>query len=89
VLGRVFNQYAFGDIPVLARTIQAVLDFDAAYPDRFTAKPTSTKPPTARPATAKHRQEVRQGLARLRRWMLDEADSIRAKRREGGLENRN
>jgi hypothetical protein len=89
VLGRVFNQYAFGDIPVLARTIQAVLDFDAAYPDRFTAKPTSTKPPTPRPATAKHRREVRQGLADLRKRILEEAEIIRSKRREQGLENRN
>jgi hypothetical protein len=89
VLGRVFNQYAFGDIPVLARTIQAVLDFDAAYPDRFTAKPTSTKPPTPRPATAKHRREIRQGLADLRKRILEEAEIIRSKRREQGLENRN
>lgn len=88
-VGEVLNRYVFGDIPVMARTIQAVLDFDAAYPDRFTTNPAIAGVRNARPATARHRQEVRQGLANLRKRMLDEAETIRSKRREGGLENRN
>ena len=88
-VGEVLNRYAFGDIPVLARTIQAVLDFDAAYPDRFTANPEIAGVRGTRLATVKHRQDVREGLARLRKWMLDEAETIRSKRREQGLENRN
>jgi hypothetical protein len=87
-VGEVLNRYAFGDIPVLARSIQAVLDFDAAYPDRFTADPEIAGVQGTRPATVKHKQDVREGLARLRKWMLDEADTIRSKRRDQGLENR-
>ncbi|HZH97525.1 MAG TPA: hypothetical protein VEX38_01025 [Fimbriimonadaceae bacterium] len=79
VMGRPINQYAFGDIPVLVRTMQAVLDFDQAYPDRFTSR-------TAKP---RQRQEVRKGLADLRSDTLAQADFIRAERLKNGLENRN
>ena len=79
VIGRPINQYAFGDIPVLVRTMQAVLDFDQAYPDRFTSR-------TAKP---RQRQEVRKGLADLRSDTLAQADFIRAERLKNGLENRN
>ncbi len=79
VMGRPINQYAFGDIPILACTMQAVLDFDQAYPDRFTSR-------TAKPW---HRQEVRRGLADLRSRTLAQVESIRAERLKNGLENRN
>ena len=36
VTGKPINQYAFGDIPALARTIDAVLAYDTANPDTFT-----------------------------------------------------
>jgi hypothetical protein len=35
--GKPINQYAFGDIPSLARTIDAVLAYDTASPDTFTS----------------------------------------------------
>ena len=35
VIGKPINQYAFGDIPGLARTIDAVLAYDTANPDTF------------------------------------------------------
>jgi hypothetical protein len=37
VIGKPINQYAFGDIPGLARTIDAVLAYDTANPDKFTS----------------------------------------------------
>jgi len=79
VVGRPLNQYAFGDIPALARTIEAVLAYDNANPDRFT-------PPATFPQAY---AGVRGGLTAMRTQMLEEADKIRASRRRNGLENRN
>jgi hypothetical protein len=79
VVGRPINEYAFGDIPALARTIDAVLAYDRANPDRFTP-----------PATfAQAYAGVRDGLAAMRAQMLADADKIRATRQSKGLENRN
>jgi hypothetical protein len=78
VVGVPINQYAFGDIPALGRTVDAVLAYDEANPDTFT--------PTAE--TAKARADVRSGLAAMKVNMLAEADAIRAKRQKSGLENR-
>lgn len=79
VVGRPINEYAFGDIPALARIIDAVLAYDLANPDTFT-------PPSQFPDM--HRS-VRDGLATLRTRTLDNAEAIRAKRRENGLPSRN
>jgi hypothetical protein len=79
VVGRPLNEYAFGDIPALARTIDAVLAYDRANPDRFT-------PPANFPQA---HTGVRDGLASMRAQMLADADKIRATRRSNGLENRN
>jgi hypothetical protein len=79
VVGRPLNEYAFGDIPALARTIDAVLAYDRANPDRFT-------PPANFPQAY---AGVRDGLAAMRTQMLTDADKIRATRRSNGLENRN
>jgi hypothetical protein len=79
VVGRPLNEYAFGDIPALARTIDAVLAYDRANPDRFT-------PPANFPQAY---AGVRDGLASMRAQMLADADKIRATRRSNGLENRN
>jgi hypothetical protein len=79
VVGRPLNEYAFGDIPRLAGTIDALLAYDVANPDRFT-------PP------AQFREAyggIRDGLSGMKREILKDADSIRAKRRQNGLENRN
>src|SRR5262249_57333521 len=60
VVGRPVNEYAFGDIPALARTIEAVLAYDRANPDRFT-------PPSN---FAQAYIGVREGLAAMRERML-------------------
>lgn len=79
VVGRPINEYAFGDIPTLARILEAVLAYDQANPDTFTS-------PTQFPQAF---AGVRNGLAALRTQTLAEADSIRTKRKQNGLENRN
>lgn len=79
VVGRPVNEYAFGDIPALARTIDAVLAHDRANPDRFT-------PPATFPQAY---AGVRDGLTAMRTQMLADQDKIRATRQSNGLENRN
>lgn len=78
VVGPTINQYAFGDIPQLARTIDAVLAYDQENPDTFTS-PTEF---------AKAHADMRDGLVSMKTEMLAQADSIRAKRLKNGLENR-
>ena len=78
VVGPTINRYAFGDIPKLARTIDAVLAYDQEHPDTFTS-----------PAEfAAAHGSVRDGLVAMKTDMLAQADSIRAKRLKNGLENR-
>jgi hypothetical protein len=79
VVGRPLNEYAFGDIPALARILEAVLAYDQADPDRF------TPPSQFRQAYA----GVRDGLSAMKGQIVTDADSIRAKRRQNGLETRN
>jgi hypothetical protein len=78
VVGRRLNEYAFGDIPALARTIDAVLAYDRANPDAFTS-------PSEFPQAY---AGVRDGLSGMKSQILADAESIRAKRRQNGLENR-
>ena len=73
-LGPPVNAWAFGDIPKLQRTIDAVLLLDARYPDR------SLDP-------AVH-ERMRAGLTALRDQIGREAGMIRAERASRGLENR-
>jgi hypothetical protein len=79
VVGRPINEYAFGDIPALAGTIEAVLAYDLANPDRFTPPANFTQAYAG----------VRKGLAAMRAQLLADSDKIRATRRSNGLENRN
>ena len=78
VVGRPINEYAFGNIPVLASTIDDVLAWDAAHPDGFTSKESH----------AGTRATVRQGLAELKAEILTRQDEIRATRARNGLGNR-
>ena len=78
VTGKPINQYAFGDIPGLAKTINAVLAYDTAHPDTFTS-PTEF---------AKIHADVRNGLTAMKTKMLAETDRIKADRTKNGLENR-
>jgi len=76
VLGQPINGYAFGDIPALAATIDRVLDWDAKNPDSFSAKDGS-------------RDEIRQGLVKMKQEVVTRRDEIRATRKQNGLDNRN
>ncbi len=78
MVGRPLNEYAFGDIPALARTVDAVLAYDEANPDPFT-------PPAQ---FAQVHDSVRAGLATMKAQVLATADTIRAQRSKNGLENR-
>ncbi len=78
VLGEPINQYAFGDIPALMRTIDAVLDWDRGHPDGFT--PRSSFPDA--------HSQTRQGLSGLRDAITARQDEIRAERARNGLGNR-
>jgi hypothetical protein len=78
-VGRPINEYAFGDIPQLNRTLLAVAAFDRANPDRFT-------PPDK--FADVHRTQ-HDGMEMMRQNMLANADQMRVQRRSNGLENRN
>jgi hypothetical protein len=75
VVGRPINEYAFGDIPALAATIDRVIAWDGSHPDDFA-------PP------AQSRDQVKDGLRKLRASILERRDQIRAERTANGLPNR-
>lgn len=79
VVGRPVNEYAFGDLPGLARTISDVLAWDDAHPDAMTPKD----------KFGAQRDGIRRGLAQMRDQALAQADEIRATRSRNGLTNRN
>jgi hypothetical protein len=74
-IGRPINEYAFGDIPQLVKIIDRALEWDAKNPDPFTKKS-----PT--------RDEVRDGLVKLKERAVSERDYIREQRKKNGFENR-
>ncbi len=78
VMGGPVNQYAFGDIPKLVATLDAVLAWDAAHPNGFTSK--------TRYAAAYARQ--REGLQGLRDETWRTREEIARTRTQNGLENR-
>lgn len=77
-VGRPLNEYAFGNVPRLLGTIDAVLDHDRDNPDTFT-------PPTSFPDPWR---QTREGLLKLRAKIQEEAELIRAERKKNGLPNR-
>lgn len=77
-VGRPINEYAFGDIPALVRTIDAVLAYDRRVPDRFT-QPS---------AFADAHRQTREGMAGFRDNIAGRVDEIRRMRQANGLENR-
>lgn len=79
VVGRPINEYAFGDLPALDRTLKAVMAYDAAYPDSFT-------PPARYPEASRR---IRDGMETFRRKLITDAEQIRAARVRNGLTNRN
>jgi hypothetical protein len=78
VVGRPVNEFAFGDMPALLRTVDAVLAYDARNPDGFT-------PPTQ--FSAAH-QRTRDGMMGFRRQMEAQAQDIKRQRAANGLPNR-
>ncbi|MES2906494.1 MAG: hypothetical protein V4691_05645 [Pseudomonadota bacterium] len=74
-VGPPINEYAFGDIPALMKTIDRALEWDAAHDDAFSKK-------------GKIRDEMRQGLVDMKKQVLEQQDDIRATRKKNGLENR-
>ncbi len=77
-VGRPINEYAFGDPPALAATLQKVLDWDAEAENGFTSKTDC----------AAVLEANRKGLADVRQSVIDGADMIRAERTKNGLPNR-
>lgn len=73
-IGRPVNEYAFGDVTTLARTISMVLEWDRLYPDPSLAGP--------------EHEKTRDGLEGLRKQIMAQADSIRRERQQRGLPNR-
>jgi hypothetical protein len=76
--GRPVNEWAFGDIPALIRTLDAVLAYDARTPDQFT-------PPAAFPGPTR---DIRAGLSSMRDDVARRAAEIRRERASNGLPNR-
>ena len=74
IVGPPVNGYAFGDIPKLAKTIDAVLEWDRRYPDVSLRSDTH--------------QATRRGLEGLRDSIIANAGSIRDERATHGLPNR-
>jgi len=77
-VGRPVNEYAFGDMPALLRTLDAVIAYDRQNPDPFT--PAATYPDATRNA--------REGMAQFRNNLAGRFDEIRRARTANGLENR-
>lgn len=77
-MGPPINQYAYGDLPALNRTIDRVLAWDDAHPDAATPKD----------KFAADRASIRQGLVELRDSNNVQRDQIRAERIKNGLGNR-
>jgi len=78
VVGRPLNEYAFGNMDDLVKTIDHVLEWDEKTPNGFTSKETHEK----------EWLEIRKGLEGMRAYIIENADQIRATRDKNGLENR-
>ena len=76
MVGRPLNEYAFGDVPKLAATIDRVLAWDAEHENGFTAKA----------GNEAALEEIRGGLKEMKETILREQESIKAQRKANGLE---
>lgn len=75
--GRPLNEYAFGDVPKLAATIDRVLAWDAENENGFTVKK----------GNEAALEEIRGGLKEMKETILREQENIKAQRKANGLEN--
>ena len=78
VIGAPLNEYAFGDLAHLVATIDKVLAWDEKTDNGFTSK-------TQHAAEWK---SIRAGLVKMRAYIVENGDSIRADRTKNGLPNR-
>ena len=78
-VGRPINEYAFGDIPQLTKTIDAVIAWDKSHNNSF----------TPRDKYQSQYDQIVSGLTKMREQILQQADSIRKTRTSNGLPNRN
>ena len=75
VIGRPINEYAFGHVPSLAAALDRALAWDAAHADPYAPKGTE-------------REQVVDGLRKMKAQVPATADDIRKQRTANGLENR-
>ena len=78
-VGRSINEYAFGDIPELAKTIDAVIAWDQSHANAL----------TPRDKYKSQYDQIVAGLTQMRDQVIKQADSIRKTRTANGLQNRN
>ena len=78
VVGRPINEYAFGDILLLARTIDRILDWDEKNANATTSKKTH----------AKEWREIREGLRSMQKEIQASKEQIKKQREKNGLPNR-
>ena len=78
-IGRPINEYAFGDIPRLTKTIDAVIAWDQSHANAL----------TPRNQYKSQYDQIVAGLTEMRDQVLKQADSLRKTRTANGLENRN
>jgi hypothetical protein len=78
VIGRPLNEYAFGDISQLVKTIDEVLKWDETHENGFTSK------------TQHHEAHkgICDGLVQMRNYVLENQEEIKRQRMKNGLENR-
>ncbi len=76
VIGRPLNEYAFGDIPRLAATIDRVLAWDAEHDNGFTQKK----------GNEAALEKIRAGLAEMKAMIIKQQDEIKRQRQANGLE---
>ncbi len=76
--GRPLNEYAFGDMPKLVKTIDMVLEWDAKHDNGFTSKAENKE---------KH-DAVRAALVKFKKYVVEHEEDIKKQRKANGLENR-
>lgn len=77
-VGRPLNEYAFGGIPRLVKTIDEVLQWDATHENGFTSKSAHPQDYT----------DIRDGLVKMRGQILKDQENLKRQRTANGLENR-
>jgi hypothetical protein len=77
-VGTAINRYAFGDIPILVKTIGEALDWDDLHRNGYTSKQQFKE----------QYDRVRNGLKQMREEIVQKAAMIKQQRTQNGLDNR-